>query len=51
MPKIALANSGGAWRAAFTGLSGPQAFDEKFPEAVEQKNGGLLQSMTYYAGL
>lgn len=51
MPTIAMANSGGGWRAAFTALSALRAFDDKLPEAVEQRTGGLLQSMTYYAGL
>lgn len=51
MPTLAMANSGGGWRSAFTSLGGLRAFDDKFPASVEQKTGGLLQSLTYYAGL
>lgn len=51
MPTLAYANSGGGWRSAFTGVSGIRAFDEKVPGTTEQKTGGLLQSMTYWAGL
>lgn len=51
MPTIGMANSGGAWRAAFTGVGALRAFDDQFVPATEQKTGGILQSMTYYAGL
>lgn len=51
MPTLAFANSGGGWRSAFTGVGGIRAFDGLTPGAVEQKTGGLLQSLTYYAGL
>lgn len=51
MPVIAYANSGGGWRSSFTGIGGLRAFDEKYPAAVQQGTGGLLQSMTYFAGL
>jgi lysophospholipase len=51
MPTIAFANSGGGWRAAYTGAGAMRAFDEAFAPSVTYKTGGLLQSMTYYAGL
>ncbi|KAH6644279.1 lysophospholipase [Boeremia exigua] len=51
MPTIAFANSGGGWRAAYTGAGAMRAFDETFAPSVQYKTGGLLQSMTYYAGL
>lgn len=51
MPVIAYANSGGGWRSSFTGIGGLRALDEKYSAAVQQGTGGLLQSMTYFAGL
>lgn len=51
MPTIGFANSGGGFRAAFTGVGGLRAFDNQLPAAVHAKTGGLLQSLTYFAGL
>lgn len=51
MPVIAYANSGGGWRSSFTGIGGLRALDASFPAALQQGTGGLLQSMTYLAGL
>lgn len=51
MPTLGFANSGGGWRAALTGIGGLRAFDDQLPAAVHQKTGGLLQSLTYFAGL
>lgn len=51
MPTLGFANSGGGSRAAFSGIGGLRAFDSQLSAAVHQKTGGLLQSLTYYAGL
>lgn len=51
MPVMAWATSGGGWRSAFTGVGGLRAIDSKTPGANEHKFGGLLQSLTYIAGL
>lgn len=51
MPTLGFANSGGGARAAFSGIGGLRAFDSQLPAAIHQKTGGLLQSLTYYAGL
>lgn len=46
MPVLAYANSGGGWRSAFTGVGGIRAFDAALPDAIEQRTGGILQSLT-----
>ncbi|KAK5047684.1 hypothetical protein LTR84_006349 [Exophiala bonariae] len=51
MPTLGFANSGGGSRAAFSGIGGLRTFDSQLSAAVRQKTGGLLQSLTYYAGL
>lgn len=51
MPVLAYANSGGAWRAAFSGIGGLRAFDSRTTGANDAKIGGIFQSLTYLAGL
>ncbi|KAJ6013739.1 hypothetical protein N7540_008330 [Penicillium herquei] len=51
VPVIAWATSGGGWRSAYTGAGGMEAIDERTPGSKEAKVGGLLQSLTYIAGL
>lgn len=51
MPSLAYANSGGAWRSAFSGIGGLLALDSQTPGANEARIGGLYQSMTYISGL
>lgn len=51
MPTLGFANSGGGSRSAFSGIGGLRAFDSQLPSAVHAKTGGLLQSLTYFAGL
>lgn len=51
MPTLAFANSGGAWRSAFTGIGALRAFDDRTTGANDAKVGGLYQSLTYFSGL
>lgn len=51
MPVISFALSGGAWRSAYTGTGAIPALDDTLAASVDAKTGGLLQSMTYLAGL
>ena len=51
LPNIALAFSGGGYRACLNGAGAVQAFDSREPIAKAGKLGGLLQSSTYIAGL
>ena len=51
VPSVGLAISGGGWASAFTGTGALRALDARLPIAVEQRTGGLLQSLTYQAGL
>ncbi|KZO93396.1 FabD/lysophospholipase-like protein [Calocera viscosa TUFC12733] len=51
VPVVSLALSGGGDVAAFTGIGIVQAFDSRYPPALSQRTGGLLQSLTYFAGL
>ncbi|EJT97346.1 FabD/lysophospholipase-like protein [Dacryopinax primogenitus] len=51
IPTLSLAISGGAAPATWTGMGVMQALDDRFPPSVAQKTGGLLQSLTYIAGL
>jgi lysophospholipase len=51
VPTISMAISGGGWLSANTGVGVLRAFDSRFPDALDQRTGGLLQSMTYIAGL
>ena len=50
VPTLAFATSGGGWASAFTGVGGLRALDARLPAALEQKTGGLLQSLTYLSG-
>ncbi|KAF2169207.1 hypothetical protein M409DRAFT_36163 [Zasmidium cellare ATCC 36951] len=51
VPALGMAISGGAWSSALTGTGALRAIDDRFSPAVEQRIGGLLQSLTYLAGL
>jgi lysophospholipase len=51
VPTISMAISGGGWASSLTGTGILRAFDSRFPDAIDQGTGGLLQSMTYLTGL
>lgn len=51
VPTLGLAISGGGWASAFTGTGALRALDSRLDAAVEQRTGGLLQSLTYISGL
>jgi lysophospholipase len=51
VPVIGWATSGGGAASAYTGTAGLQALDDRVPASVEQRTGGLLQSLTYMTGL
>lgn len=51
VPIMGYAISGGGWASAFTGIGGMRALDSRLDAANEQKTGGLLQCLTYTAGL
>lgn len=51
VPTISMAISGGGWLSGYTGTAIMRAFDDRFPDANKQHTGGLLQSLTYLAGL
>ena len=51
IPTISVAISRGGWASGLTATGLPRAFDSQFPDAIEQKTGGLLQSLTYVASL
>ena len=51
VPTIAMAISGGGWASALTGVGAMRAFDDRLTAATTQGTGGLLQSLTYLAGL
>ncbi|KAG9793246.1 Lysophospholipase 1 [Exophiala dermatitidis] len=51
VPTISMAISGGGWGSAMTGIGILRAFDARFADAINEQTGGLLQSMTYIAGL
>ncbi|KAJ9607997.1 hypothetical protein H2200_008076 [Cladophialophora chaetospira] len=51
IPTISMAISGGGWGSGLTATGALRAFDARFPDAVKQKTGGLLQSLTYLSGL
>jgi len=50
-PVMGLTFSGGGNRATLAGLGMYQALDNRFPDAVAAKTGGLLQALTYISGL
>jgi lysophospholipase len=52
LPNIAIAISGGGWRALLNGAGAVEAFDSRTPNSTNTGQlGGLLQSATYLAGL
>ncbi|KAL7422107.1 hypothetical protein Q5752_002750 [Cryptotrichosporon argae] len=51
VPTLALTLSGGGTRAELSGLGVYQALDERYAHAVQAGTGGLLQALTYVAGL
>lgn len=51
VPTLGLAISGGGWASAFTGTGALRALDDRLDAATTQRTGGLLQSLTYMAGL
>ncbi|KAJ4136632.1 Lysophospholipase 1 [Fusarium falciforme] len=51
MPKIAVACSGGGYRAMLSGAGMLAAMDNRTDGANEHGLGGLLQGATYLAGL
>lgn len=52
LPNVALAFSGGGWRALMNGAGAVQAFDSRTPNSTAAGHlGGLLQSATYISGL
>ncbi|KAF2804556.1 uncharacterized protein BDZ99DRAFT_451627 [Mytilinidion resinicola] len=52
MPNVAIAVSGGGWRALMNGAGALAAYDNRTPNATNTGQlGGLLQSATYLAGL
>lgn len=50
-PTIGMAISGGGWASALTGTGAIRALDDRLDAAVQQRTGGLLQSLTYLSGL
>ncbi|KZZ89793.1 lysophospholipase [Ascosphaera apis ARSEF 7405] len=52
IPNVAIAASGGGYRAMLNGAGALSAFDDRTPNATSKGQlGGLLQSATYVAGL
>ena len=51
VPIVGLAISGGGTQSGMGGLGLWQAFDERYPPAVESGVGGLIQCLTYLTGL
>ena len=51
VPVVAMAISGGGFSSGLTGTGGLFAFDARQPESNNAKTGGILQCMTYLAGL
>ena len=51
VPALGLAISGGGYASAYTGSGAMRALDDRLPAAIEQKTGGLLQSLLYSTGL
>ncbi|KIV80847.1 hypothetical protein PV11_08323 [Exophiala sideris] len=50
-PLIGMAISGGGYSSSLTGTGIIRAFDSRFPDAIDQRTGGLLQSMAYFVAL
>lgn len=51
VPTLAMAISGGGYRSGYTGTGIMRAIDSRLPAANQEKTGGLLQSLTYLAGV
>ncbi len=51
VPHLSFAISGGGWASAYTGTGMMRALDARVPASVQQRTGGLLQSMLYQTGL
>ncbi|KAK5270578.1 hypothetical protein LTR99_005020 [Exophiala xenobiotica] len=51
VPVIGMAISGGGWASSLTGTGALRAFDARFPNAIDQRTGGILQSLSYLSGL
>jgi lysophospholipase len=51
VPTLAMAISGGGYRSGYTGTGIMRAMDSRLPGAIQEKTGGLLQSLTYLAGV
>jgi lysophospholipase len=51
VPALGLAISGGGYGSAYTGTGAMRALDDRLPAAIEQRTGGLLQSLLYQSGL
>lgn len=51
VPSLGFAISGGGYASAYTGSGALRALDDRLPAAVEQRTGGLLQSLLYQTGL
>jgi lysophospholipase len=50
-PIIGLSISGGGTQSGFGGLGIWQAFDDRYPPAVQAGTGGLTQLLSYISGL
>ena len=50
VPVMAFATSGGGTLSAYPATGLYQALDDRYAPAIEQRTGGLLQSMTYLTG-
>jgi lysophospholipase len=51
IPVAGLALSGGGARAEYSGYGAWQALDERYPPALAAGSGGIVQALTYLAGL
>lgn len=51
VPSLGFAISGGGYASAYTGTGALRALDDRLPAALEQRTGGLLQSLLYQTGL
>ena len=51
VPSLGFAISGGGYASAYTGIGMMRALDDRLPPSVQQRTGGLLQSMLYQTGL
>ena len=51
VPSLGFAVSGGGYASAYTGTGALRALDDRLPAALEQRTGGLVQSLLYQTGL